>query len=162
MIEHTFVTTFEPGDTMRAAADLLARRGFVSAAGSAFAVGSGEWNMLEMRRGKTAAKAKNIAQLPQVAHVQWDRGRVTAVRDENPDFELNTRGIFGGRGFIVTNTDVDGDGITPDSDPNVRNYGPASSFRATQQDDITNWIALAVRGPIAPKNTSTNVTRGRR
>jgi YVTN family beta-propeller protein len=85
----------------------------------------------------------------------------TAVRDENPDFELNTRGVFGGRGFIVTNTDVDGDGLTPDSDPNVRNYGPASSFRATQQDDITNWIALAVRGPIAPKNTSANVTRGR-
>ena len=85
----------------------------------------------------------------------------TAVRDENPDFELNTRGIFGGRGFIVTNTDVNSDGITPDSDPNVRNYGPASSFRALQQDDITNWIALAVRGPIAPKSTSASVTRGR-
>ena len=64
------------------------------------------------------------------------------VRDENPDFELNTRGVFGGRGFITVNTDVNRDGITPDSDPNVRNYGPASSHRALQQDDITNWIAF--------------------
>jgi YVTN family beta-propeller protein len=83
------------------------------------------------------------------------------VRDENPDFELNTRGIFGGRGFITTTTDVNGDGITPDSDPNVRNYGPASSNRALQQDDITNWIALAIRSPIAPPSTSGNPARGR-
>src|SRR6185503_20131743 len=85
----------------------------------------------------------------------------TPVRDENPDFELNTRGIFGGRGFITTNTDVNGDGITPDSDPNVRNYGPASSHRAMQQDDITNWIAFNVRSAIAPPSTSGNPTRGR-
>jgi YVTN family beta-propeller protein len=85
----------------------------------------------------------------------------TPVRDENPDFELNTRGIFGGRGFIVTNTDVNMDGITPDSDPNVRNYGPASSNRASQQDDITNWIALAIRSPIAPPSTSGDPANGR-
>jgi YVTN family beta-propeller protein len=85
----------------------------------------------------------------------------TPVRDENPDFELNTRGIFGGRGFITTTADVNGDGITPDSDPNVRNYGPASSNRALQQDDITNWIAFAVRSPIAPPATSGNPARGR-
>jgi hypothetical protein len=85
----------------------------------------------------------------------------TPVRDENPDFELNTRGIFGGRGFITTNTDVNGDGITPDSDPNVRNYGPASSNRALQQDDITNWIAFGIRSPIAPHPTSGNVENGR-
>jgi YVTN family beta-propeller protein len=85
----------------------------------------------------------------------------TPVRDENPDFELNTRGVFGGRGFITTNTDVNTDGITPDSDPNVRNYGPASSHRAMQQDDITNWIAFNVRSAIAPPSTSGNPTRGR-
>ena len=85
----------------------------------------------------------------------------TPVRDENPDFELNTRGIFGGRGFITTNTDVNADGITPDSDPNVRNYGPASSHRAMQQDDITNWIAFNVRSPIAPPSHSGNPSRGR-
>jgi YVTN family beta-propeller protein len=85
----------------------------------------------------------------------------TPVRDENPDFEQNTRGVFGGRGFIVTNTDINMDGITPDSDPNVRNYGPASSHRALQQDDITNWIAFNIRSPIAPPSTSGNPTRGR-
>jgi hypothetical protein len=96
VIEHTFVTTMEPGDAMRTAADLLARRGFVSAAGSAFAVGSGEWNTLEMRRGKTrAAKAKNIAQLPQVAHVQWDRGRVSVVLSIEPS------AVWGGGSFSI-------------------------------------------------------------
>src|SRR4029079_16032422 len=74
---------------------------------------------------------------------------------------LNTRGIFGGRGFIVTNTDVNLDGITPDSDPNVRHYGPATPHRAMQQDDITNWIAFNVRSAIAPPSTSGNPTRGR-
>ena len=85
----------------------------------------------------------------------------TPVRDENPDFELNTRGVFGGRGFITTNTDVNADGITPDSDPNVHNYGPASSNRSTQQTDITNWIALALRSPIAPPASGGNTVRGR-
>ena len=85
----------------------------------------------------------------------------TPVRDENPDFEQNTRGVFGGRRFITTNTDVNGDGITPDSDPNVRNYGPASSHRALQQDDITNWIAFNIRSPIAPPSHSGNPSRGR-
>jgi YVTN family beta-propeller protein len=85
----------------------------------------------------------------------------TPVRDENPDFELNTRGVFGGRGFITTNTDVNADGITPDSDPNVHNYGPASSNRSMQQTDITNWIALAIRSPIAPPASGGNAVRGR-
>jgi YVTN family beta-propeller protein len=83
------------------------------------------------------------------------------VRDENPDFEQNTRSVFGGRGFITTNTDINMDGIVPDSDPNVHNYGPASSNRALQQDDITNWIAFAVRSAIAPPSTSGNPSRGR-
>jgi len=83
------------------------------------------------------------------------------VRDENPDFEQNTRSVFGGRGFITVNTDINMDGITPDSDPNVHNYGPASSHRALQQDDITNWIAFNIRSPIAPPSTSGNPTRGR-
>ncbi len=83
------------------------------------------------------------------------------VRDENPDFELNTRSVSGGRGFIVTATDINMDGITPDSDPNVRNYGPASSNRAMQQDDLTNWIAFGVRSAIAPPSASGNPARGR-
>ncbi|MGE0519678.1 MAG: beta-propeller fold lactonase family protein [Candidatus Binatia bacterium] len=84
----------------------------------------------------------------------------TPVRDENQDFELNTRSIFGGRGFITVAHDVDGDGLTPDSDPNVRNFGPASSDRAQQQEDITAWIQLGVRSPIAPPSGG-NATRGR-
>ena len=83
------------------------------------------------------------------------------VRDENQDFELNTRGVFGGRGFITTDTDVNADGITPDSDPNVRNFGPASSGRASQQEDITAYIQIAVRSAIAPPSTSGDPTHGR-
>lgn len=83
------------------------------------------------------------------------------VRDENQDFELNTRGVFGGRGFIVTDMDINGDGITPDSDPNVRNFGPASSNRASQQEDLTAWIALKIRTAIAPPSSSGDALRGR-
>ena len=83
------------------------------------------------------------------------------VRDENQDFELNTRGVFGGRGFIAVSTDVNGDGLSPDSNPNVRNFGPASSGRAQQQEDITAYIQLAIRAPIAPPATGGNPSRGR-
>jgi YVTN family beta-propeller protein len=85
----------------------------------------------------------------------------TAVRDENQDFELNTRAVFGGRGFIVVANDVDGDGLTPDSDPNVRNFGPASTGRAQQQEDLTAFIQHGIRAPIAPPSSSGNVMRGR-
>jgi DNA-binding beta-propeller fold protein YncE len=85
----------------------------------------------------------------------------TPVRDENQDFELNTRGVFGGRGFITVNTDLNGDGLMPDSDPNVRNFGPASSGRAQQQEDITAFIQLGIRSAIAPPAGTPNVTRGR-
>ena len=109
VIEHTFVTTMEPADTMRAAADLLTRRGFENAGGSAFAVGSGEWNTLEMRRGKNkAAKAKNIAQLPQTAHVHWDRGRVSIALAIEPSAVWGGGGISLGFGL---------DGGTPDGKP---------------------------------------------
>ncbi len=83
------------------------------------------------------------------------------VRDENEDFELNTRGIMGGRGFIIVDMDLNGDGIMPDSDPNVRNFGPASGGRASQQTDLKNWIALAVRSAIAPPSSSGDPARGR-
>jgi YVTN family beta-propeller protein len=83
------------------------------------------------------------------------------VRDENQDFELNTRGVFGGRGFITTTTDVNSDGITPDSDPNVRNFGPASSGRSQQQEDITAYIQLAIRSPLAPPATGADLEHGR-
>ena len=84
------------------------------------------------------------------------------VRDENQDFELNTRGIFGGRGFIITDTDVNMDQITPDSDPNVRNFGPASgNGRSNQQEDITAFVKFGIRTAIAPPSTSGDPTHGR-
>jgi hypothetical protein len=68
---------------------------------------------------------------------------------------------MGGRGFITTNTDINMDGIVPDSDPNVRNFGPASGGRSTQQTDLKNWIALAVRSAIAPPSSTGDPGRGR-
>jgi YVTN family beta-propeller protein len=98
----------------------------------------------------------NIEKLDDAHALNW-----TPVRDENDDFELNTRGVFGGRGFITVDTDLNADGITPDSDPNVRNYGPASSNRSTQQTDLKNWIAFAVRSAVAPPSTIGNPSLGR-
>jgi YVTN family beta-propeller protein len=85
----------------------------------------------------------------------------SAVRDEVQDFELNTRGVFGGRGFITVDTDLNADGITPDSDPNVHNFGPASSDRVQQQEDITAYIQLAIRPAIAPPSSGGDSARGR-
>jgi hypothetical protein len=84
VIEHTFVTTWEARQAMQAAMQFLASRGFQRAEQSAFPMNP-EWNTLEMRRGrKRAAHAKNIAELPQTAHVQWDRGRVTVALSIEP------------------------------------------------------------------------------
>ena len=49
----------------------------------------------------------------------------------------------------------------PDSDPNVRNFGPASGNRSAQQTDLKNWIAFAVRSAIAPPPRGGNPARGR-
>ena len=78
IVEHVFVTTHPSAEAMQKASMFLASHGFVNAAGAAFPVGGGEWNALEMKRGvKNAARAKSVAQLPQVAHVNYDRGRVS-------------------------------------------------------------------------------------
>ena len=98
----------------------------------------------------------NVEKLADAHALNW-----TPVRDENDDFELNTRGVSGGRGFITTDTDLNADGITPDSDPNVRNFGPASGNRSAQQTDLKNWIAFAVRSAIAPPPQGGNPARGR-
>jgi len=84
VIEHVFVTTLEAPQAMQTAMQFLASRGFERPDHAAFPMG-GEWNTLEMRRGKKkAARARSIAQLPQLAHVQWDRGRVTVVLTIEP------------------------------------------------------------------------------
>ena len=85
VVEHTFVTTLDAPQTMQAAMQFLQSRGF-DRSSSAFPMG-GEWDTLEMRRGKkNAARAKNVTQLPQVAHVNWDRGRVTVVLSIEPSY----------------------------------------------------------------------------
>jgi len=85
VIEHSFVTTMEAPQTMQLAMQFLASRGFRRSEQIAFPVGGGEWNTLEMRRGrKKAARAKNVTELPQVAHVQFDRGRVTVALSIEP------------------------------------------------------------------------------
>jgi hypothetical protein len=95
VIEHTFVTTLDSTQAMQAATRFLSVGGFEPAGGPTFPVGGGEWNTLEMRRGKKkAARAKNIAQLPQTAHVQWDRGRVTVALAIEPSY------TWGGSTFL--------------------------------------------------------------
>jgi hypothetical protein len=79
VIEHTFVTTKDADAALQAAGELLGARGFVHEPAA------GQPPRLAMRRGKpSAAKAKSIAELPQTAHVQFDRGRVTVVLSIEP------------------------------------------------------------------------------
>lgn len=92
VIEHTFVTTLDAEQTMRTAMQFLALRGFTRPDQAAFPVDQ-QWTTLEMRRGKkSAARARSIAQLPQTAHVQWDRGRVTVVLSIEPSYKWGGSG----------------------------------------------------------------------
>ncbi|MBC8105046.1 MAG: hypothetical protein H7Z14_00525 [Anaerolineae bacterium] len=84
VIEHTFVTTLDAPQAMHAASEMLGRRGFVSETGSGFTVGQAQWDRLDMRRGKKAARAKSVSELPQRVHVGWDRGRVTVAMAIEP------------------------------------------------------------------------------
>ena len=81
VIEHTFITTMEAADALRAASEFLTARGFSVNRESAFAVGGGgggQWDTLEVTRGvKSAARAKSVAELPQRVRLEFDRGRVT-------------------------------------------------------------------------------------
>lgn len=102
VIEHSFVTTLEAPQALALAAEFLAGRGFVNAEGSAFAVQpvavapgqpmpvvplssgpatpAGGWNSLEMKRGvKNPARAKSVAELPQVIRLEFDRGRINVA-----------------------------------------------------------------------------------
>ena len=104
VVEHTFVTTREAADTMQAALQFLAQRGFEQSGPAAFPVG-GEWKDLELRRGrKNAARAKNVVELPQVARVHFDRGRVTVL------LTIEASHAWGGSGggFTLTHGSVQG------------------------------------------------------
>jgi hypothetical protein len=92
VVEHTFVTLMEAPQTMQSAMQFLSAGGFARNDRPAFAVDP-SWVALEMRRGKKkAARAKDISQLPQIAHVHWDRGRVTVALSIEPS------SAWGGRG----------------------------------------------------------------
>ena len=79
VIEHEFVTTLDRNAALSSAARFLSEGGF-SSDGNAFAVGQTEWESLEVKRGKkSAARAKNISELPQRIIVNYDRGRVTVA-----------------------------------------------------------------------------------
>ncbi len=87
VIEHTFITTKAADAALAAASELLGRRGFIHEPAT------GHPPRIAMRRGKAAAaKAKSVAELPQTAHLQFDRGRVTVVLSIEPS------AAFGGAG----------------------------------------------------------------
>src|SRR5439155_23193083 len=106
-----FVATMEAPQAMTAAAQFLAQRGFVNAAGHGFAVDNeADWNSLEMRRGKkSAVRAKSIAQLPQQVHIHFDRGRVAVA------LSIQASTVWGGSRFTFT-----GFGRQPESPKRMR------------------------------------------
>lgn len=80
IVEHTFVTTCEPTQAMQHAARFLGSHGFINNERAAFPIGGQAWTSLEMKRGvKNAGRAKSVAQLPQMARVDYDRGRVSVA-----------------------------------------------------------------------------------
>jgi hypothetical protein len=106
VVEHTFITTLEAREAMRRASEMLATQGF--AADTAFAVQKDDWNTLEMRRGKKrASRAKNIAELPQVVHIHYDRGRVNLALSIEPNYVWGG-GSFSSIGFGIDSTSPTG------------------------------------------------------
>jgi hypothetical protein len=84
----------DAAEAMTAASNFLTSRGF-AAEQSAFTMG-GQWDTLQLRRGRTkAARAKSVADLPQVVHVHWDRGRVTVA------LSIEASNVWGGGSFVM-------------------------------------------------------------
>ncbi len=85
VIEHSFVTTMDGPQAMRAAEAFLGERGFATAHAPAFPVGDATAESLEMRRGKNnPSRAKSVSELPQAIRVDFDRGRVTVAASITP------------------------------------------------------------------------------
>ena len=69
----------------------------------------------------------------------------SAVRDEVPDFERNTRAVSGGGGLITTVPEgAAGLAQIPDL------VGTANTGRSPDLDALATYVALGVRAPIAP------------
>jgi hypothetical protein len=75
VVEHTFVTTLEAPEAMRAVGTMLAELGFVAEVQNAFAI-EPAWNSIDMRRGKAKTRRGGMLKWPQQVRVEWDRGRV--------------------------------------------------------------------------------------
>ena len=76
VVEHTFVTTLEAPEAMRAVGTMLAELGFVAEVQNAFAMETA-WNAIELRRGAAKSRrGRGLLQWPQQVRVEWDRGRV--------------------------------------------------------------------------------------
>jgi hypothetical protein len=87
VIEHTFVTTMDSPQAIRAAMSFLGERGFTSAQNPAFPVAPtpSQMDTLHMRRGRANPnRAKSVAELPQTLRLDFDRGRVTVAASITP------------------------------------------------------------------------------
>src|SRR5205807_1425521 len=78
------------------------------------------------------------ASLDHVRILNW-----SAVRDEVQDFELNTRGVFGGEGLIR-------DGRPVINLINADGTGEANTGRDPDLDAMAVYMAYGIRTPIAP------------
>lgn len=165
VVEHIFVTTMEPAQTMQAAMQFLASRGFARPDAVAFPIGNGEWTTLEMRRGKQkASRARDVSQLPQVAHVQWDRGRVTVVLTIEPShvwggssgsFGLQVGGADGHPKKMKLHTQmltaiatgleqVIAGGVLPGAAAQAWAAADEEAYRLARRRSRRNWIILGV------------------
>jgi hypothetical protein len=89
VVEHSFITRLGPDETMRTALDYLREYGFASAEPAGFRLAGDAWTSLKVHRGSKITSRTAVADLPQVVHLEWDRGRVNvAASIEVPKKEL--------------------------------------------------------------------------
>jgi hypothetical protein len=83
VVEHTFITTMEAPEALRAASEFLQASGFVAKADGAFQI-DGSWPALEMSRGSVKLTRSGIRDWPQQVRVEWDRGKVEVAASVMP------------------------------------------------------------------------------
>jgi len=89
VVEHSFITRMGPDETMRTALDYLREHGFANAEPVGFRLAGDPWTSLKVHRGGKVTARTAVADLPQVVHLEWDRGRVNvAASIEVPKKEL--------------------------------------------------------------------------
>lgn len=86
VIEHIFVSKVPPEEALTRASQYLSARGFTVPEGSAaFALDGQTWSALEMTRGRVkAARAKNVADLPQRIRIECNRGKIDVAMNITP------------------------------------------------------------------------------